>query len=963
MKSLIISIYINFFLISFLNSQTKEFVIFSNELKPEILVDTNEAAIVRIAAELLTEDIVRITGFKPEIAQTINKSAAPLIVIGTEKSMAISHLVKNKFLNIQELTGKHEIFVHKFIKIKNREALVICGSDNRGTAYGVFHLSEKIGISPWYWWADVNPERKNQIAILKNDFISKEPSVKYRGIFLNDEDWGLQPWAAKNYEPETGDIGPKTYARIFELLLRLKANTIWPAMHDCTKAFFHYPGNVEMAKKYEIVIGTSHAEPMLRNNVDEWKSDLWGEFNFKTNRDNVYRYWETRAIESKNLDAIYTIGMRGVHDSGIEGFKDPDEVKPALEQIIKDQRQILQKHVNEEVTSVPQVFIPYKEVLDIYDKGLILPEDITLMWTDDNYGYIRRLNSEKESERKGGSGVYYHVSYWGRPHDYLWLSTAHPLLIWEEMNKAWKYNAREMWILNVGDIKPAEYNMQLFLDMAYDMDNFSNAPDVKKHFAEWNEKIFGKYSQTINPVLWEYYNLAFERKPEFMGWSRTEPSTATQRTAYNHFFYGDEAQNRINAYSEIENKIKNLKPEIPDNLSDAFFQLAYYPVVCASYMNKKFLYADKAEYYNILQKRHSSDDYLKLSVEAFENIKKETDSYNKIGGGKWNLMMDYAPRRLSAYYEPVIKINDLNSENIWKCMPEGYVNEDSCLFDSNDEVLRLPDFSPSGMQKHFIDIYLTSPENIEWKAETSEEWVEISNKTGKLDTAFGNKEKRIWVSIDWNRLSDTDALIAPDFSPGTIKISAAGITKTIEVTARKYPEIKGSKFVESNGLVSIKAENYSDLKNSGSLFWKKIEGFGHAGNSFITEKNKENSNNSSNSYLEYTFYSFSDSICNVILNCIPVHPVNNNHKLRLGISVDDSPIQTVDLTTYGRSEEWKQNVLNNLAKKTIAFSPLKEGYHTLKVYAIDPGVILDHIIIDLGGHISHYGVIEETRIK
>ena len=256
--------------------------------------------------------------------------------------------------------------------------MVVAGSDVRGTAYGVFTLSEKIGVSPWYWWADVAAKQQKELTIVQDDFVSAPPSVKYRGIFINDEDWGLQPWAAKTFEPETGDIGPKTYAKVFELLLRLKANLIWPAMHPSTKAFFHYPGNVTTAGDYQIIIGSSHAEPMLRNNVGEWNEKTMGHFNYLTNKDSVYKYWEDRVKESSEINAIYTMGMRGVHDGQMEGVKNMKEAVPIVERIIQEQRELLTKHVNKDVTAIPQVLTVYKEVLEIYDNGLKVPDDITL---------------------------------------------------------------------------------------------------------------------------------------------------------------------------------------------------------------------------------------------------------------------------------------------------------------------------------------------------------------------------------------------------------------------------------------------------------------------------------------------------------------------------------------------------------------------------------------------------------
>src|SRR6185437_7741531 len=347
--------------------------------------------------------------------------------------------------------------------------------------------------------------------------------------------FGLRPWASKTYDPELGNIGPRTYAKVFELLLRLKANFIWPAMHPGTKAFYSVAGNKEMAELYDIVIGSSHAEPLLRNNVGEWNQRTMGDFNYLTNKARIDRYWENRVKELDTSEVVFTMGMRGVHDGQMEGVKSANDAVPLLEQILTDQRELLQKYYPGDITTIPQVFTPYKEVLGFYDNGLKVPADITLVWPDDNYGYIQRLSNEAEQKRSGRAGVYYHVSYWGRPHDYLWLSSTHPALIREEMMKAYETGAQRVWVLNVGDIKPAEYDMQLFLDMAYDVTPFKKSSYSKEHLLHWDQRIFGAYGGAITDILWRYYNLAFDRRPEFMGWSQTEPITNTAYTSYNHF--------------------------------------------------------------------------------------------------------------------------------------------------------------------------------------------------------------------------------------------------------------------------------------------------------------------------------------------------------------------------------------------------------------------------------------------
>ena len=313
---------------------------------------------------------------------------------------------KEASIRIVQGKGKDDGFQ---LSVKNGQILVE-GHNGRGTAYGLLELSRMAGVSPWIWWGDVVPERRSRLVFDESTKIEQTPSVAYRGIFINDEDWSLRRWSADK-------MGPKTYKRIFQLLLRLRANALWPAMHEGTLGFFTVKGNKEMADSCGILIGTSHCEPLLRNNVAEWDHSKRGAYNYITNREQVQQYWAERLQEVKGSEELFTIGMRGIHDGSMEGVKTKEEKLNGLQQVIDDQRQLLRKHYRKDVENVPQVFIPYKEVLEILESGLRVPDDVTLMWCDDNYGYMTRLSDAEQQQRSGGGGVYYHLSYWGRPAD------------------------------------------------------------------------------------------------------------------------------------------------------------------------------------------------------------------------------------------------------------------------------------------------------------------------------------------------------------------------------------------------------------------------------------------------------------------------------------------------------------------------------------------------------------------
>ncbi|WP_170067580.1 glycosyl hydrolase 115 family protein [Neolewinella xylanilytica] len=625
-------------------AQTGPLPLFKADRPAVVYLEAGADSLLEWAAADLAGDLETLAGREVDVvAATTFDPEKPGIYIGLGAGALVQSFPEKHRIN---LPTEWEAFSIR----RTGSSLLITGGDLRGTVYGVFDLAERLGVSPWKWWADVPVLPREPLELdLPEAGITESPSVRYRGIFLNDEDWGLQPWAAKTFEPEVGDIGPKTYEKIFQLLLRLKANTIWPAMHPSTRAFFTVPGNREMAERYHIFVGSSHAEPMLRNNVDEWDHDRCGDYNFQTNADTILNYWRQRVTETQADNYLYTVGMRGIHDSGMEGDATLEERVALLETIITEQRSMLEEEKGVPADEVPQVFVTYKEVLDLYDAGLDVPEDITLMWTDDNYGYIRRLSEGTDRERSGGSGVYYHLSYWGRPHDYLWLSTTQPGLIWYEMQRAYANGARDIWIANVGDIKPAEYNMEFFLDLAWDVEAIGRE-GIDRHLTEWASREFGVFAAPeIAPLLREYYLLAMLRKPEYMGWSQTEPTTATRPAAFTTA-NDNEFQRRIDAYRELYARSRAIAALLPVARRDAYFELVDYPVRGASLLNQVYGYATLAARTADPDRR---DSLRRAASNAYGEIGVLTNYYNDVlAGSKWNNMMDYRSRGLPVFDLP-----------------------------------------------------------------------------------------------------------------------------------------------------------------------------------------------------------------------------------------------------------------------------------------------------------------------
>ncbi|RNL82386.1 hypothetical protein ED312_17140 [Sinomicrobium pectinilyticum] len=619
-----------------------------------VMYDHTDFTVVKKTAALLAGDIASVTAIRPEV---LTKDArGNVILLGTlGKNSLIDQLVSEGKLDVSDIQGGWEQFKIKRLQDPLpgiKQALVIVGSDRRGTAYGAFALSEAMGVTAWEWWADVPVKKRDQLYVTE-DYSSKTPSVKYRGIFINDEDWGLHPWAAKNYEKDLEDIGPKTYARVFELILRLKGNMMAPAMHSCSGAFYSHSESKEVADEFGIMITTAHCEPLLFNNASksEWDSEVDGEWDYVINKETIRKKLDDRVHEASPYENIYTVGIRGLHDEGMRGNY-PDSIRlNTLTEVMADQRDILTKYLKKPVEDIPQIFVPYKETLDLYELGLEVPEDVTLVWVDDNYGYMKRLSNPEEQKRNGGAGVYYHTSYLGPPHDYLWLCTTPPVLMYEELKKAYDTGADRYWLLNIGDIKPAELGMQTFFDMAWDLDSY-DFKNINQHQSRFLAGIFGaKYEKEFQEILDTYYRLAWSRKPEFMGWEREWDAPEYREltdTDYSFQNYND-AQQRLADYRDISDLSDKILRELPEAYRPAFFEMVAYPVMGSYQMNRKFLLA-QLNHEQVKENNFSAANWAaEQSQTAYDSINSLTEKYNNLLGGKWKGMMQLAPGLVARY--------------------------------------------------------------------------------------------------------------------------------------------------------------------------------------------------------------------------------------------------------------------------------------------------------------------------
>ncbi|MBR4926186.1 MAG: glycosyl hydrolase 115 family protein [Prevotella sp.] len=629
MKQLFTTCILCCLMIGFANARQKTSTV--NLAKATIVYHEGDVPLAKHMARVLADDIERVSGARPRISS--GKVNGATISIGTVAKTG----------RHRELRGTWERYA---IDTKDGN-IYITGSDARGLAYGVLHVSGAIGVSPWYWFADIPIDKTNKCVYdFVENYVSQSPSVKYRGIFINDEDWGLKTWAAQTYEKDLGDIGPKTYERVCELILRLKGNMLAPAMHTCTGAFYSHPESQEVADKWGIMITTSHCEPLLFNNAapSEWDKARDGEWNYETNSATILKKLDDRIRETARYDNIYTMGMRGLHDEAMKGSKDPKVRARTLEKVMAEQRSILQKHKHKNPEQLPQIFVPYKETLDIYDAGLRVPDDITLVWPDDNYGYMKRVSNSTEQQRSGRSGVYYHLSYCGVPHDNLWISTTAPMLMYEELKKAYDAGADRYWLLNVGDIKPMEVEMQMFMAMAYDFKAFSYN-NVNHYQAKWLAKEFGeKYLPAFQFILDSYYRLAWDRKPEFMGYEMEWDTPEYSRLYDTDFsFQTGTAQKRLTEYQDICFAYDAIEREVSPEQRPALFEMLGYAVHSAYQMNRKFLYA---------QANHETGNmlYAEQSKDACREIDRLLEQYNTQLDGKWNQMISEVTPGYTALY-------------------------------------------------------------------------------------------------------------------------------------------------------------------------------------------------------------------------------------------------------------------------------------------------------------------------
>jgi len=911
------------------------FPLVHEQVAADIYVADDDWEVARIAAGDLALDVERVTGHRPALKHATTGLSAETVLVGTiGRSNVVDQLIAAGRLDVAGIQGQWESFVMATVADPLpgvKQALVIAGSDRRGTAYGVFELSRRIGVSPWYWWDDVTPAHRDALHVSPECVKVGPPAVKYRGIFINDEDWSLRPWAAENFARDEGlGLGPKTYAKVFELLLRLRANYLWPAMRAHTAPFNSYPQNKVVADDYAIVMGSSHIEPMLRNNIAgaEWDGKVNGEWDYQANGAAIRDYWAKRLEANGKYENIYTLGMRGRDDEPMKGGATTKDKISLLERIFADQRNLLARYVNPDLRRVPQVFTPYTEVLGLYRAGLQVPDDAIICWPDDNFGYLRHLPTAAEQARAGGSGVYYHVEWLnGATTAYSWLNSTPPALIWEEMNKAWQYDAKKLWVLNVGGLKPRELAMEFFLDLACNPERWRH-DNIRDFLAQWAARdLDAGYASEIAAIMEEYFRLGYTRRPEHLVQARAGKLSYSW---FSHVNYNDEAQQRLDRYHDLSRRAQAIYDQLPRARQDAFFELVLYPVQCAALMNEKVICAD-LNARDAACGRASAGEYARKARAAAARIVELASHYNTglvTVSNKWNHLASPAPgpwgsERFSFEMPPLSDFDGRGAPAL-DVLAEGGRAE------------AVADLSGFTRDKRFIDLFNQGKGAIDWKATASAPWVKLEPASGRFTT-----EQRVWVSIDWERAPkgrDVKAAVEIAGNGGNRRIAVPLFNPVLPAGAAP------AGFVESHGCVSMAAEHFTRKQDRGGAAWEIVQGLGRGGDSVTvlpptTPSHAEPADITANSpSLEYDCYLFAAGEARLELDCLPTYALSSAQGVRLAVSLDAG----VPEILAGQGGD----VLANLRRITTKVQVANPGQHKLVVWMVDPGVVLDKLMID-----------------
>lgn len=904
------------------------FPLFTQGRVAPIIASKQDFKGVERAIQSLQSDLNKVTQANtPIFYDQLPKGTKSIVLIGTlGKHPLIDQLVKSKKLNISDLPGKWETFSIQTINkpFSNiDQALVIVGSDKRGTIFGAYDVSAQIGVSPWYWWADVPVKSKSALYVKPGVYTQGEPKVKYRGIFINDEAPALSGWTKEKF----GGFNHQFYEKVFELILRLKGNFLWPAMWG--NAFYDDdPLNPVLADEYGVVISTSHHEPLMRAH-DEWRRHGKGKWDYTTNDSTLREFWRQGIKRMGNNESIVTLAMRGDGDAPMT----QGTAIELLERIVADQRKIIAEVTGKSPEKTPQVWALYKEVQDYYDKGMRVPDDVTLLLCDDNWGNIRKLPKLDAKPHPGGYGIYYHFDYVGGPRNYKWLNTNPLPRIHEQMSLAYTYGARQIWVVNVGDIKPMEFPISFFLDLAWDPTRIT-PNQVQVYSEQWAAQQFGStYAKEIADLLAKYAKYNARRKPELLS-----PDT------YSVLYYR-EAENVVKDYNALLAKAEQINGQLPAQDRDAFYQLVLHPIQACANLNELYYTVALNRLYT-KQGRSACNVLAEKAQALFQRDAEISEYYNKtLANGKWSHMMDQTHIGYTYWQQPPLnKIPELSAYAAPEAAKMGVAVQGNPMArtDAQDPLVLPTFYAQTPQVGHYLELFNQGKTPFTFQIQSPFNYLQIQPREGKIEL-----EQRVEIQIDWSKVPKGQTHL-----PLLIKASTGQeITVYLDLqnSVPDLPNFKG--FWETDGYVSILAEHYTQTHEMPNVKWQILPDIGLTAGGITTSPATANiaAPKPGTPCLEYNFYS--SKIGEVRVNALfsPTLEFNESSGLRYGISIDDGPIQTINVHQDKSNFAWERSVANNIRSLFSTHNLLQSGQHTLKYWAIDPGLVLQKLVLDLGG--------------
>lgn len=875
------------------------------------------------AAKDLQADVGRATSASPLLSIDSLPASEEIVLVGTlGRSPLIDRLAAEKILDVKGLQGHWETYVIQVIEKPLPgvdRALVIAGSDKRGTIYGIYDLSSQIGVSPWYWWADVPVRRQSALFVIPGRHTDGEPAVRYRGIFINDEAPALAGWAREKF----GGFDHVFYEKVFELILRLKGNYLWPAMWG--NAFYaDDPMNPVLADDYGVVIGTSHHEPMMRAHA-EWGRGP-GTWNYSTNREALEKFWSDGIRRMGSNESIVTVGMRGDGDEPMANEANID----LLERIVARQRAIITEVTGRRPESVPQVWALYKEVQEYYDKGMRVPDDVTLLLCDDNWGNIRRLPQAGDKPRGGGYGIYYHYDYVGGPRNYKWLNTNQISRVWEQMHLAYGYGVNRIWIVNVGDIKPMELPIDFFLDYAWNPDRWT-ADRLPEFTRRWAEKQFGpSHAREIADILTAYTTYNSRRKPELLS-----PETYS-------LVNFREAERVVDDYRKLAERAERINSTLPPEFRDAYYQLVLHPVLACSNLNDLYATVGRNRLY-AAQGRAATHELAERSRELFRQDMAISRHYNDtLAGGKWHHMMDQTHIGYTYWQQPdsnsmpTVREIELPDEAEMGVALEGSVS----WWPADTGAALLPGFNPFDQRRHWIEIFNRGKTPFRYAVSAGNPCVQITEPEGTIRT-----EKRLWVSIDWSKApAGTDRIPIRITGPRTVHV-------TVYVVVHIPPAgVRLQGFAEGNAYISMEAEHYTRAVNALPVHWQRLPDLGRtlSGMTPMPVTADPQTPGKGSPHLEYRLHLFHGGEVTVRAYLSPTLNFHSTQGLRYAVSFDDEPPQVINMHAHGTIHDWEESVSNNITIGVSNHRLSKSGRHMLKFWMVDPGVVLQKLAVETG---------------